>query len=580
MAGAVALLGTAGLTSCNGKNGPEGPNRYNGETVKTEFSITIPEVAGGSNGDVKRMPSTTVQRDGASQFQGITGIQLVPFATQVITAPATTPIQLGDARLGNAPISLTGDVAASDINKPSHAKVYTNVSIPLTTASFLLYGKSAASGTKFEVGSLSSHIDEANLANYHFDLEPIQSDMADITGTGTNGKKLLTYLTSIANAEDHDGVKWSTMTDAQGAGLKAMFDTYASMHGLSSFEVERVLTDLNKSLKPLDNGSDATPNLPRAIRKKIADANYATVNASDEVVLNADLDDFPGELDLPVGSIDIKWQTDAFVDGTYSNMAHPTTYVYPAQLWYFVNSLIKTSNTSKQTMYDNTNDWNAITAAHTDAAAVNTKTRAVAITSPIQYAVARLDLRAKISSGSLADNSDNATGIATPVSCGAGFPISAILVGGQRQVGWDFTTLDGDEFTIYDKALGNLMNANNGSYSSYNYTLVLETDGDDDVQIAVEMTNNTGQDFYGHNNEIIPAGGKFYVVAKLTSAAATSETDGHVFKQDYITKADLTLKSLRNAYNTIPDLRTPKLELGFSVDLTWQEGHTYEIDFQ
>jgi hypothetical protein len=41
----------------------------------------------------------------------------------------------------------------------------------------------------------------------------------------------------------------------------------------------------------------------------------------------------------------------------------------------------------------------------------------------------------------------------------------------------------------------------------------------------------------------------------------------------------LNLKNLRAAYNTIPDLRTPKLELGFSVDLTWQSGHEYTIDF-
>ena len=56
--------------------------------------------------------------------------------------------------------------------------------------------------------------------------------------------------------------------------------------------------------------------------------------------------------------------------------------------------------------------------------------------------------------------------------------------------------------------------------------------------------------------------------------------EGKVFKQDFTTIAKLNLKDLKKAYNTIPDLRTPQLEIGFAVDLTWQDGHVYEIDFE
>jgi len=108
--------------------------------------------------------------------------------------------------------------------------------------------------------------------------------------------------------------------------------------------------------------------------------------------------------------------------------------------------------------------------------------------------------------------------------------------------------------------------------------LVLEN-GTDNVRVAVEMVNTTGKDFYGAGNQLIKAGAKFYVVAELVAAQAT-QTSGHVFKQDYTTTANLTLKNLKTAYNTIPDLRTPKLELGFSVDLSWKEGHTYDVNFQ
>ena len=447
----------------------------------------------------------------------------------------------------------------------------------MSTGSFLFYAKSAKSGSKFEAGSLiAANLTNDNPSNFTFDLEQIITDATAPTVESANGGKLIAYLTSVATASDGTK-KWCEYTDADNAAMKAMFDTYSSKHGLSSFEVERVLTDLNKSLKPL------TSPIATAIKTAIDNATYATVNASDEVELIAALDQFPQEFNLPVGSVDIKWNASAqkFENCDYVGMAALNTYTYPAQLWYYVNSTIQTSNTSKKTMYDNTNDWNTILDAHTDAVSVNTKTRAVAIKDPIQYAVARLDVAVKLSNASMADNSESAEGIATAVDCSAGFPVTAILVGGQRQVKFDFTAqTTGTEYTVYDNVMNtNTMKAMPGTdYSDYNYTLLLEN-GTQDVMMAVEMQNTTTKDFYGVGNQLIPAGGKFYVVAKLTAALAT-ETSGHVFKQDYTTTAKLNLTDLKKAYNTIPDLRTPQLELGFSVDLTWQSGHTYTIDFE
>ena len=36
-------------------------------------------------------------------------------------------------------------------------------------------------------------------------------------------------------------------------------------------------------------------------------------------------------------------------------------------------------------------------------------------------------------------------------------------------------------------------------------------------------------------------------------------------------------KGLGAAYNVIPDLRTPALSIGMSVDLNWQSGLTFNI---
>ena len=577
---AIALVSTAGFTSC--KNEEEvGEGNYNGETVKAEFAISLPDQLKGGTG-VNRMPSTTVQKEGADDFQGMTGIMLVPFAEQ-------DTVEATDVRLGNN-IMLTEGVTTADINKPSAAKVYSNVSIPLSTATFLFYAKSAATGTKFAVGSLlpKDTASTKNPAAFRFDLEQIVPSPTFMSASGEGGQ-LMAYLTSIACASDGQTTPkcWYEYTTAMDAAMKAMFDTYTSINGLSSFEVERVLTDLYKSLKPLYS----TKPIAKAIMDSIANATYATVNTStDEVALVSTLDNFPGSYNLPDGSINIQWvaATHKFAEGAYSNMALPSTFVYPAQLWYFADSRIKTSNTSKKTMYDNTNNWATVLGAHTDAVSVNSMTRAVAIVDPVQYAVARFDTQVRLKAASMEDNSATAVGIGTAVDCSAGFPISAVLVGGQKQVMFDFTPNASatTEYTVYDNVMASTVKTpaeamvasySTTAYSTMNHTLVLES-GTSDVMIALEMTNTTGKDFYGVGGQLIPKGGKFYVIAKLEASAAT-ETGSHVFKQDYTTTAKLTLKDLKSAYNTIPDLRTPQLEIGFSVDLTWQAGHTYEIEF-
>ena len=137
-------------------------------------------------------------------------------------------------------------------------------------------------------------------------------------------------------------------------------------------------------------------------------------------------------------------------------------------------------------------------------------------------------------------------------------------------------------YTIYDNQMTSTINVTT-EYGAANSTLVLETYADDaaatdndDVIIAIELINNTESDFIGADG-VIPDGGKFYMVGKLTAANATTTTK-KVFLKDYITTAQLNILDLTKAYNTIPDLRTPTLEIGLSVDLSWTEGTTYTVD--
>ena len=579
---AAMLTSAAALTSCKNdvKNEPQGP----AEVVKTEFAISLPQQAvGGPN----KMPAATVQTEGITNFQGITDIFLVPFA-------GTGEIAGADTRLGSN-IHLSA-VAKNDIqDKDSKAKVYSNVSIPLTTASFLFYGQSAATGSKFAVGSLNP-VDTATAnkpEDFRFNLEQIYTT----AGVGAKGDSLIAYLNSIANATDGSKA-WKNYSTSDNAGMAALFATFSSIHGLSSFEVGRVVNDVYNTLNLMPE-STLRNNIMAAIYnttdKYIASRSGAgTVENPYVLTLHANVSGFPQNLNLPSGAVRINYSGGAFahctdIQYTTANQTPLALYTYPSSLWYYVNSPIKTANTTMAALEATDKNWAAVIGAYTAAGApdaVNTQTRSVAITNPIQYAVARLDVQVRLKTSSLEDNSEAAVGVATAVNSGTGFPVTAILVGGQKSVGFDFTPVGTVEYTIYDSVMANAgMKAaySTSEYSAMNHTLVLEN-GNEDVMVAIEMTNTSGVDFYGYQKQLIPKGGKFYVVAKLEALAAsetgkTINTPDKVFKQDYTTTAKLTLKDLKSAYNTIPDLRTPQLELGFSVDLSWQTGNIYEIEF-
>ena len=440
----------------------------------------------------------------------------------------------------------------------------------------MFYARSKASGTDFQTGSLDVvNLDNTHQpADYEFQLKSITATKGSPTGLGSAGETLIAYLNSIAQASD--GTKeWRNYVPADDVAMTAMFDAFKSWNSLSSSAVARGLSDLYASLVPIST------TLSTNIRAAIAEPTYATV-AANVVTLKSGLDNFPAGFDLPDGAVRIKWNDSskkfepcAPADYTAAGKAELDSYVYPAELWYFANSQIKTSNSSKQALYeDDEKDWAYILGQHTDATAVNTLTRAVAIEDVIQYGVARLDVIVKLSATTLNDNTP-----VTPqsISCES-YPVTAVLIGGQKNVGFNFEPKGSTEYTIYDNVMTGGSISATTTNSNANSTLVLqsETGSTKDVQIAIELQNASGKDFIGAGGQVIPKGSKFYLVAKLTAAAANI-TSNTVFKQDYTTTATLTIGSLASAYHTIPDLRTPQLELGMSVDLTWTAGNTYNI---
>jgi hypothetical protein len=266
-----------------------------------------------------------------------------------------------------------------------------------------------------------------------------------------------------------------------------------------------------------------------------------------------------------------------------------TDYVYPPSLYYRANSTLQTAETSQSASYAADKSWATILAGYTDGTVVKTTTKSVAIKDPIQYAVGRLEATVQLGAATLYDHNGDA--VTPPV---AGFPVSAILIGGQRNVDFQFVPKSAaDPCVIYDNVLTSI-NATSGAASAAMHTLALETASGTKVNVAIELTNNTGQDFRGHNGDIIKKDAKFYLTAELdptngsTLTGNTPAVNSRVFLQDYVTKADFTIKAgsagvtnntgLGNAYGVIPDLTSPTMELGMSVDLTWQAGITFTLD--
>lgn len=614
--GAMALATPLFLSSCSSSDDiADNPGNTTGEAVKTSFTLSV-GLPGGSSSNAKpstRMTDATAQAQETPVFRGMDKMTLIPFHL----GTAGNTLTGSETRLGNSNIKLPNTVANSvakdQLTTKGNAKVYTDVSVPTTTNAFLFYGKAidkeagqpiTDSEDKFKYGTLTAAgLDAGNPTGINF--TPIQIASSPTT---TKADAIATYLTSIANATG-----WSAVTaDAQGNGsaLVALYQNFITMSAGSSKSVQLALQDLYTSLESLKN-SQTTDNQTVITAIETAIKTNASVGTDGTLTLNEAVSGYPEDNNLPDGAATVSWSsTDkkftASQNSTYTKdavlVSAFTSYVYPANLWYRANTAIKTSDDALNSEYTNEVDWPTILGKYNeDNGTVTASTRSIALKDQIQYAVARLDTKVTCA-GTLYDHN----GAVVALTDG-GFPVTGILVGGQKQVDWKFqptTATDAPQYTVYDKEMNSTTSGSTTTKmiasttgSIYNHTLLLESSKNQVVNMVVELENNTGKAFYGHNQQVIPAGSKFYMVAQLNPSATSGVTpptpagtafdNTKVFQQDFTTIANLKIvsnaadghdKGLGAAYNVIPDLRTPALSIGLSVDLTWQTGLTFDVD--
>lgn len=614
--GSVALSGIVAFSACSSENdmGAEVNPTFDGKTVKTQFALNVPY---GNTGT--RMSADAAQQN--SNFRGISNMKLLPFAEEPAVGKTSTSL-----------INLGVNTNAFESDGSDYANqgryIYRDVEIPIGTKHFVFYGKATGTETTttdpdklFEKGYLSNNLSgttgtTVSLDNTNFALQKINETLdlnGATSGTDKSYRKVLKALQDVTGTKVTDGattIEWNNITtsatDMKLNHAEKLWDAFKTLKAGSANSVRITLENLKKSAGVTTLGATETPTadgdgLLKTLVKNI-DVALTTLLGTDNT--------FPADFNLPDGAIAVtydntsgnwKYNTPVDMNGASINYANIT---YPASLDYFVNSPAKARNDASTGLTDGiwpekdkwTKDETGIWTGWGDE--VKNTTRTIALEKAIQYGVANLELTINAKTNKLLDNAKANGGQVADQNVdvtGDKLVMTGVLIGGQpTKVEWNYEPKTGTTFdlTIYDKKMNGATAPAEGinvpvkpTASTPNYTLVLDNNNNTSaksIYVAVELVNKTGIDFYGADG-MIPAGGKFYLIGKLdpTDAATVGENPKNVdrvFLKDYTTKANLTIKDLKNAYNVIPDLRSTAISVGLAVNLEWQNGITFNVE--
>lgn len=589
--GTVALAGLGVMSSCSSDDLGNDSTTNPGETkaVKTQFALNIPRANGGT-----RMSGDNAQAN--KNFLGMEDIRMYSFKGEPTASSTST-----------ATFTLAG--IAPGISETASSKIYSDVSVPVGTTHFLFYAHAPQGTTdadKFAKGVLTFTAPTTDATA----TSGISAALVAVKGTdATSQTALLNILNGVAGVNG-----WAT----EGADTKLgkLYTQYIKAKAGSANSIRFTLQSLYNSLSGVISAADdAQKTVAENIRKEI-DKSFTPTTGTDGYVTLAYKEGsaystYPNNINLPDGAVQLTYAeaTKTFSYPTSSTLGALTLdaakICFPASIYYF-----QSSDLAATAVELDASKWPTSTTAWTGTAApwlkdansladvwtasVQPTTRSIAMRQNINYGVANLATTVKCGAASLPDNKDlpvtdpsEFPGTVT-VPPEAGFPVTGLLIGGQpTKVGFNFQPSDDAfDYTIYDNNLTNIV-AKNGTASTTNYTIVLPNDKgrgvavQNPVNVAIELTNNSGVAFRGQDG-IIPAGGKFYLVGQLEpkADALTGVKNPAVFMSDYMTTLKLTIKSLKNAYNTIPDLRSTKLQLGLSVYLDWQAGLQFDVEIE
>lgn len=546
-----------------------------------------------------RMTADRVQTDNA--FRGLSRLDVLPF---VLTGGASKV-----AATDNPKSFAVGASSSYNMYERTMSRFFyfSNCSFLSGTNAFLTYAQATPAATvptalatmmesmpadkqlKAYNGALQATISAAEPPSaIAFELEPICNN----TTPSADALSIASYLNGIVGTtvvnDDDITLHWSTIDNGDLAAL------YAGFIGLDNVEaipmpgsranirahVGALHTRLGLLQPQLTAGTDA---------RLLCDALYAATAPESMTTAN-----YPATIGLPDGAAVVQWNGTQFVTRTTTTTLADINaidrFTYPAELWYYGNSLISTSTADdRHAVYENSdnNTWDKVLNKYEyPNGRVSANTRSVAINSAVEYGVARLDIKLKDTDATLKDYRNRDITIGTD----GRFPLTGIIVGGQHRVGFNFKPQgepnDIDTRFIYDplpltSSNTRLAMTAGSDVSEMVTTLVLQTYDDDEVTLALEFENNSGSEFRGIDDGIVYPGTRFYLVAKVApedaSSGLTAETTDRVFTQDYITTLTMKPTNLGKAYNVLPDLLAPRLELGVEIVDQWVQSTPTEV---
>ena len=543
------------LTSCSTIDDAE-PSINDNVPVAVNLSFAVTE------NPSSRMTAAVVQDEGQT-YRGIAISRIVPFAVEGKITVDDMPKAFMIHGNGEKPVT----------SRPYY--YYDKCSLMQGVASFLSYGRApVASENKAVNGSL--------IETFPPDMAPkdIRLSVESISQRTANtaAVNLANYMTTIANAIGN-GIAWK---DAQNATLKVLYQNFVNQTGSSS----------DGEILP---GSSANVRaFTQALKSSLQELTLT--NADDIAIRNAiieridmytEWDGFPASIGLPDGAAVIRWNGASFVPQLstteLADINGIDRFSYPAELYYYGNSRINTSIIDDRMASYTNREWSQVLADYEYANAKVTKnTTAVAIKEPLQYGVANLQVKLKQTTSTLTDAKGTEVTVGT-----TNFPLTGIIVGGQLPVGFDFSPntaypvySEADMKFIYDSQV----KTNGISGSDYFYlsseadattmtnTLVLQSYNNKKVPVLLEFINNSDKDFKGIDG-IVYRGTKFYLAGEVDPEDFKDDprTDirDRVFTQDYTTTLNMKVTSLEKAYNVVPNLLSPRMEMGIELVPKW-----------
>jgi len=480
------------------------------------------------------------------------------------------------------------------------------VELSIGTNAFLCYAN-VNHGTSYDSSSYGYLKVEGTGLSTTFDWEHIQQASTD---PNADAVKILNCLNAIATVEYTIGSEQEHWNTSDNVDRKALFEEFVNIQGNNALSIAGSSRNIIAYVNYWYHKANTTIAEPLKTALNSAISTYFTVTGDQvEAIKELSASTYPDG--LPDGNAvitwnktlkkfeydEIKWDADKNAYYYLSDNDKFVNYVYPAERYFYANSRIKTSTSSQKDNYTasrwaekaETTDEYGVLDYYDDANIVASTTRSVAIKNPLSYGVAGLEIHIKANTSSEINYLRDANPEYTQQEVTLGnetFPLTAIIVGSQVKQNCFFEPVlsENKEYLIYDtydtSVSPSLGATDKDTYSAPIYTLGMQTKDGVSMKVVLEFENNSDKDFISEDG-IIYRNTKFYMVASVVPP--TNEGIGkRVMTRGHMTVVNLTIKSLKSAYNALPDLRSDKLRLFDVVEAgirRWQTGQTGEHEF-